>query len=110
MIVNRDDMMRAYEWWRHVWYRGIRYEKAVLWADFYHEERWCIFWGHDWCEGTHVHKQVVMDRWINMMVNKEMKRGYMRCIIKLMDGEGNRGAMHIGCFVYGYIWGCWMLH
>ena len=43
MIVNRDDMMRAYEWWRHVWYMGIRYEKAVLWADFYHEERWCIF-------------------------------------------------------------------
>ena len=27
-----------------------------------------------------------------------------------MVGKGNRGAVHIECFVYGYIWGCWMLH
>ena len=80
-----------------MWYRGIRYEKAVLWADFYHEERWCIFWGHDWCEGTHVHKQVVMDRWINMMVNKEMKRGYMRCIINGWRRKSRGHAYRMFC-------------
>ena len=47
-----------------MWYGGIRYEKAVIWADFYHEERWCIFWGHDLgMIGARAHNVMYINRW-----------------------------------------------
>ena len=57
-MVDRENMVRAYGWWRHVWCMEIRYERVIE----YDEEK------------NHVHKQVAMDKWINMMANKEMKR------------------------------------
>ena len=80
-----------------MWYMGIRYEEAAYRTAFYNEERGCIFGGHDWCEGTHVHKQVAMDKWINMMVNKEMKRGYMRCVIYIWRIQSRGHAYRMFC-------------
>ena len=52
-------------------------------------ERWCIFWGHDWCEGTRVNKQVVMDtcRWINMVTIKRNEEGLYEMYYKWMEKE-----------------------
>ena len=81
MMLDRENMGRALYWWRHVWWIERRYEEVIE----YDEER------------RHVHKQGAMDKWINMMANKEMKRGYIKCVINIWRQQSRGHAYRMFC-------------